>query len=312
VHRAAETRLLAVVLCALWGTQFVVQRLALEEAPPSWVAAGRATVAALVLLPLAGGLRGLGRRGLVTVLVLGIANQAAFVGFQVSGLRTVGAGPAAAIVYLQPVLVLLAAGPALGERLTARKLVASLLGFAGVAIVGLHQASAASVGGVLFLLGAAISWTVGALVTSAADEPIVPLVVGQHLVGAPLLLAAAAIAEPFPHVSAKLAWCVLYAGAGGSALAWILWSALLRRGDAGVVSTWLFAVPVLAALLGVVLLGEPLSIELVIGIALVAAAVRLAAAAAAEGPPTAPGTAASPGTPPAGRSRRAWPSRRTR
>ena len=43
----------------------------------------------------------------------------------------------------------------------------------------------------LFLLGAAASWTVGALLTSAANEPIVPLVVGQHLVGAPLLLVAA-------------------------------------------------------------------------------------------------------------------------
>jgi drug/metabolite transporter (DMT)-like permease len=288
VGDTAKTRLLAVVLCALWGTQFVVQRLALEDAAPLWVGAGRATVAAVVLLPLASRLRGLGRRGLVAVVVLGIANQTAFVGLQVAGLRTVGAGPAAAIVYLQPVLVLLAAGPVLGERLTTRKVVASLLGFAGVAIVGLHQASAASVGGVLFLLGAAVSWAVGALVTSAAGEPIVPLVVGQHLFGAPLLLIGAAIAEPFPAVTAKLAWCVLYAGAGGSALAWVLWSALMRRGDAGVVSTWLFAVPVLAAVLGVMLLDEPLSAELVIGIALVAVAVRLAAAAAAQGRTTAP------------------------
>jgi drug/metabolite transporter (DMT)-like permease len=51
----------------------------------------------------------------------------------------------------------------------------------------------------------------------------------------------------------------------------------MRRGEAGVVSTWLFAVPVLAAVLGVVLLGEPMSLALVVGIALVAGAVRLAA-----------------------------------
>ncbi|HEX2105987.1 MAG TPA: DMT family transporter [Solirubrobacteraceae bacterium] len=307
MRRATENRLLAAVLCVLWGTQFVVQRLALEEAAPPWVAAGRATVAAVVLLPLAGRLRGIGGRGLLTVLALGIANQAGFVGLQVAGLRTVGAGPAAAIIYLQPVLVLLAAGRVLGERLTVRKVVASLLGFAGVAVVGLHQASAVSVGGVLFLLGASVSWTIGTLVTSAAQEPIVPLVVGQHLVGAPLLLIGAALAEPLPDVTAKLAWCVLYAGAGGSALAWLLWSALMRRGDAGVVSTWLFAVPVLAGLLGVVVLDEPLSAELILGIALVAVAVRLAATAVAGDGATAPapGTAASRGTPPAGRSRRA-------
>ena len=288
MSHTTETRLLAVVLCALWGTQFIVQRLALEDAAPLWVAAGRTGVAALTLLPLAGRLLGLDRRGLATVLALGLVNQTAFVGFQVAGLRTVGAGPAAAIIYLQPVLVLLAAGPVLGERITARKAIAALLGFAGVAIVGLHQASVASVTGVLFLLGASVAWTVGALVTSAAEQPIVPLVVGQHLFGAPLLLIGAAIAEPFPAVTAKLAWCVLYAGAGGSALAWVLWSALMRRGDAGVVSTWLFAVPVLAAVLGVMLLDEPLSAELVIGIALVAVAVRLAAAAAAQGRTTAP------------------------
>jgi drug/metabolite transporter (DMT)-like permease len=58
----------------------------------------------------------------------------------------------------------------------------------------------------------------------------------------------------------------------------MLWSVLMRRGQASVVSTWLFVVPVLASVLGVVFLDEPMSIELVIGIGLVATAVRLAAA----------------------------------
>jgi O-acetylserine/cysteine efflux transporter len=272
-----DTPVLAAVLCTVWGTAFIVQRLALEASPPLWVAALRLAVAALVVLPFAGRLRGLSRRGVAVVGVLGVANQAGFIGLQVAGLRTVGAGPAAAIVYLQPVLVVLAAGPLLGERLTARRLAGALLGFAGVAVVGFQQASAASAGGVLLLLAAAVSWTVGTLATSASDEPIMSLVVGQHLVGAPLLLGVAALAEPFPAPSAKLLLSVAYVGASGSALAWILLSTLLRRGEAGVVSTWLFAVPVLAATLGVVLLGEPLTLELVAGIALVAAAVRLAA-----------------------------------
>jgi drug/metabolite transporter (DMT)-like permease len=57
-------------------------------------------------------------------------------------------------------------------------------------------------------------------------------------------------------------------------------------------------VPILAAVLGVALLGEPLSVELGVGIALVAVAVRLAAAAGAAGDRPArarpPGTAGSP------------------
>src|SRR3954453_12440946 len=159
MHRSSDPRLLAVVLCGLWATQFIVQRLALEDAPPLWIGAGRTSVAALVLLTLAGRTRALDRRGPLSlaglrpprdrcgplpVVSLGLANQTAFVGLQVAGLRTVAAGPAAAIVYLQPVLVLLASAPVLGERLTARKVLAALLGFAGVAVVGLHQASASA------------------------------------------------------------------------------------------------------------------------------------------------------------------------
>ena len=268
---------MAVVLCSVWAAMFVVQRLALEVAPPLWVAAGRCGVAAVALVWLAPRVLRLGRRGLATVVALGLLNQYAFVGLQVAGLRTVTAGAAAAIIYLQPVLVVLASGPVLGERLTHRRIAAVLLGFAGVAVVGLHQSAAASAGGVLLLIAAAVAWSAGALVTSASAEPVIPLVVGQHLVAAPLLVATAAAAEPFPTLSAKLVECVLFAGLCGSAMAWMLWSELLRRGEASVVSTWLFAVPVLAAALGVVFLGESLSAALVAGIAIVAVAVRLAA-----------------------------------
>jgi drug/metabolite transporter (DMT)-like permease len=275
---AQDTRVIAVVLCAAWGSMFVVQRLALQVAPPLWVAAGRVAIGAAALVVLAPRLRTLSRRGLGIVLALGLVNQYGFIALQLAGLRTVAAGPAAALVYLQPVLVVLASGPVLGERLTRRRLAGVLLGFAGVAVVGLHQSATASAGGVLLLLAAAVAWSVGALITSATDEPIVPLVVGQHLVAAPLLVVTAALVEPFPALSTKFVVCVLAAGLCGSAMAWMLWSLLLRRGEASVVSTWLFAVPVLAAVLGVVFLGEPMSAALAVGIALVAVAVRLAVA----------------------------------
>jgi O-acetylserine/cysteine efflux transporter len=275
-HRLEDTRVLAAILCVIWGLMFVIQRLALEVAPPLWVAAGRASVGALVLVPFAGSLRSLSRRGLGIAFVLGLTNQFAFLGLQVAGLRTVEAGPAAALIYLQPVLVVLASGPFLGERLTPRRLAGALLGFAGVAVVGLHQSATASAAGVLLLLAGAVSWTAGAIVTSATDEPIVALVVGQHFVGAPLLVTLAALTEPFPALSTKFAACVVFAGVFGSAFAWMLWSTLMQRGEAGMVSTWLFAVPMLAAVLGVVLLGEPMSVALALGIALVAVAVRLA------------------------------------
>ena len=51
--------------------------------------------------------------------------------------------------------------------------------------------------------------------------------------------------------------------------------ALLERGDAGVVSSYIFAVPVLAATYGVLLFDEVLSLGLVAGGVLVAAGILL-------------------------------------
>src|SRR3954453_1069049 len=198
---------------------FVVQRVALEVSGPLWVAAGRASVGAVVLLVFAGTLRAPGRRGVVVAIVLGITNQFAFLGLQVAGLRTVEAGPAAAIIYLQPVLVVVASGPLLGERLTPRRVAGALLGFAGVAVVGFHESATAAAGGGLLPPGAAGWGRGGAIGTGAAGEPIVPLVVGQHLVGAPLLAATAAVAEPFPALSTKFVLCILFAGVCASAVA---------------------------------------------------------------------------------------------
>ena len=62
----------------------------------------------------------------------------------------------------------------------------------------------------------------------------------------------------------------------GAASGQLLYTMLLRRGEASVVSAWMFSVPITAAVLAVVLLGEPLRLPLVIGLVLVSVGVRLA------------------------------------
>jgi drug/metabolite transporter (DMT)-like permease len=69
---------------------------------------------------------------------------------------------------------------------------------------------------------------------------------------------------------------VLYAGVFGAAGGQLVFTTLLRRGEAAVVSAWMFSVPIVASLLAVVLLGEPLRLPLAIGLVLVSVGVRLA------------------------------------
>ena len=266
--------MIAGALCLIWALTFIAQRTALREAEPLWIAAGRTGLGALVLAPF---LRPLGVRGWWIAAGLGLVNVAGFIGFQLVGLEAIGAGPAAAIVYTQPVLVAVGAHLLLGERLTRSRAVGVLLGFAGVAVVSAHELSAASVFAVTALLACAVCWAAGTLGTRATPElPVLPVVAAQHLLAAPLLLALAAGTEPAPELSTRLVATVLFAGVFGAAGGQLLFTLLLRRGEASVVSAWMFTVPIAAAALGVVILGEPLRVPLVIGLVLVSVGVRLA------------------------------------
>ncbi len=109
------------------------------------------------------------------------------------------------------------------------------------------------------------------------------VVAAQHALAAPVLLALAAATEPAPSLSARLVGAVLFAGVLGAAGGQLLFTLLLRRGEASVVAAWMFSVPILAAVLGVVLLGEPLRAPLVAGLVLVSLGVRLASSSRAAG-----------------------------
>ena len=275
--------MLAAALCLIWALTFIAQRTALREAPPLWIAAGRTGLGAIALAP---ALRPLGGRGWRIAAALALTNVAGFIGLQLVGLDAIGAGPAAAIIYTQPVLVAVGAHLWLGERLTPARAAGALIGLAGVAVVSAHELSATSAGAVAALLGAAVCWTAGTLSTRATPElPVLQVVAAQHALGAPLLLALAAAIEPAPALSGKLVATVAFAGLFGSAGGWLLFTLLLRRGEASVVSAWMFSVPITAAVLGVVLLDEPLRAPLVIGLVLVSVGVRLATVTASPSPP---------------------------
>ncbi len=73
----------------------------------------------------------------------------------------------------------------------------------------------------------------------------------------------------------RLVSCVVYTGAVSLAGGYLLQFALLERGDAGVVSSYIFAVPVLTAGYGVLVFDERLTAGLVLGAAAVAAGILL-------------------------------------
>jgi drug/metabolite transporter (DMT)-like permease len=61
----------------------------------------------------------------------------------------------------------------------------------------------------------------------------------------------------------------------GISVAWMIWFALVRAGEASRVAAYVFAVPVTAVLVGTVFLNEPLTYSLLVGTALVVSGIYL-------------------------------------
>ena len=97
--------------------------------------------------------------------VLGVANNALYLGLGYTGLKTVSAGLGGLIVSANPVFTAVLAALLLGEPLTWRKVAGLLLGIIGVGFIVWHRMSVGtdSLHGILFTLASLASIVVGTI-----------------------------------------------------------------------------------------------------------------------------------------------------
>src|SRR5262245_31227464 len=133
----AEPFLIA-AFCLLWSSAFAVSKLALADCPPLLLLTIRFLVAGAITLLGAAAFQANWRltwRDALLLATIGIFNNALYLGFNYSGMRTVSAGLTALIASMNPVLTSLLAVCFLGERMTVRKIIGLALGVAGVAFI---------------------------------------------------------------------------------------------------------------------------------------------------------------------------------
>lgn len=211
--------------------------------------------------------------------LLGITNVAGFLVFQNLGMVDLQVGLSSVLIYTQPLLVALGARLLLGERLNRRRLAGLLCGWLGVVVVVAAEidTGAARLLPVLLLLCAALSWAIGTLLFKSvpSDVDLWQLLWWQNAYGLlPIVVLTALRAGTF-EVGPVLVLSALWAGIGASVGGFGLQFVLLRRGEASVVSSWIFAVPILAGGLGALFLGELLHLGLALGAVLAAAGIYL-------------------------------------
>ena len=131
------------LFCLLWSFAFVAGKIGVTWCPPLLLLAARFSLAGVLILAvpvIRGELRTTWRDAAVFA-IIGIANNALYLGLGYTGLQTVSAGLGGLIVSANPVFTAVFAALLLGEPLTLRKMAGLALGTTGVAMIVWHRMS---------------------------------------------------------------------------------------------------------------------------------------------------------------------------
>lgn len=269
-----------------WGSTYLAIRVGVQTIPPALMVGLRFLTAGCLLLPV---VRALGQpirvtlRELAVLFPIGLLLLVGGNGGVVWAEQYVTSGLAALLVATVPLwMALLETALPGGSRLTVAATSGLLIGFLGVAVLlwpKLQGAHRGDLWGEAALLLAAVSWAIGSIWSRRAGLAVPPLVATgwQMLLGGALMTAVslatgeAASARWTGTGLAAMAYLILFGSCLGlSAYIW-----LLRNAPVASVSTYAYVNPVIAVLLGWVLLDEPLTSGILLGTLVIAASVIL-------------------------------------
>jgi drug/metabolite transporter (DMT)-like permease len=260
---------LLAALTVVWGTNWPLFKIALDELP---VLTFRAIVllAATVVLSvvlLARGERLTVPRGKWPALIAASATNLLIWNIATSlAVLYIPSGHASVLAYTMPLWVALIGFVAFGQRLTGRLLLAITIGATAVValMVPNFRSYAHAPAGLFWGLFAGFCWAVGTFIVKRTSWPGMglSLTFWQVVISLPPILLGALVIDGLPThwPSAGALIATLYTGAVPMALGTASWFALVKLLPAQVAALSSIAIPIVAIVSGVLLLGEPLSV----------------------------------------------------
>jgi len=255
--------LLALLVVAIWGTNFVVIKVALAQLPPLLFATLRFALAAVPLVLLvrrpAVSWRNLALYGLT----IG-AGQFGLLFFAMT--RYISPGLASLIIQSQVFFTVGLALAISGERLRGFQIAAGLIALAGVAIIAGNTDGQTTVAGLLLTLTAAFCWALGNLTSRAAGRvDMLAYIAWSSLFAVPPLAVLSVAFEGWPAIAASLrqtdalGWAaVAWQSVGNTIFGYGVWAWLLSRYPAATVAPFALLVPIFGMGAATLLLDEPL------------------------------------------------------
>ena len=259
-----------VLVMVVWGSTYVVTKAAVREIPPLTLAVLRYLIAAAVLVPIAmarGGLMSLPRPLPIAALAwMGLTGIAILtVGFNY-GLLFGSATQGALIYALSPAAVAVAAHLWLGEKLSKRRIGGIALSVAGTVLVvafgAMDRSAPRPLLGALCMLAGSLAWAYYTVVAKRlAGHDQVVVIAWVTAIGMAMLLPLAGlelVRGPLPRPGAEAWLGALFLGAVASALAYVVYSLVLRELDASLVGAYFTLDPLVGVVTAVLFLGEVL------------------------------------------------------
>lgn len=266
--------LLALVVVAIWGFNFVVIKIGLADVPPLLLTGLRFLFAALPAVffikpP---------RTWWVWVAAFGFVLGVVKFGLLFVGMKLgMPAGLSSLVLQLQAFFTIAFALPLLGERPKPVQLAGAAVALGGIALIAADRTDGAALGPFLMVIAAAACWGLANIITKKAGRvDMLAFVVWASLVPPIPLFALSLAIEGWPAISAALAHPSLGAMGAVAYLAWPttllgfgIWSWLMSRHPAATVAPFSLLVPIFGISSAALVLGESLGPHEAIGAALV-------------------------------------------
>jgi drug/metabolite transporter (DMT)-like permease len=280
------------VLYVVWGSTYLGIAVAVRTIPPFFMAAIRFALAGAILLGWSMAREGRtfslpSRREWRDSIIVGALLLGTGMGFVSLGEKTVPSGITALLIGMMPVWVAIFGRLFLGERLPALAMVGIAVGFAGVAILvgpsAFGGSGALDPVGLIAIIISPMSWAAGSLFAShRAILPSRPLVATgvQMLTGGAVLTVFGLLQGELGqlHIESIAPDSLIafgYLVAIGSLLAFTTYGWLLRVAPLPLVATYAYVNPVVAVILGAVVLAEPIEPRTLVAGAVIVTAVAL-------------------------------------
>ncbi|MEQ1646994.1 MAG: DMT family transporter [Hyphomicrobiaceae bacterium] len=263
------------ILSLLWGTTFFAVAIALKEVPPVTLVLARCSIAAAVLIPvvwLMGHALPKGRTMWGAFLVMAILNNILPFTLIFYGQQFIPSGLTSVINGMTPLMSLLVARAFAGEQLAWNKFAGVLIGILGVAILigpELTGVDSNSAIGMLAVLAATFCYGLSGLWGRRFKSvPPIASAATQVTCATLLMLPIAAASDQFwtlPALSTKTWAAILSLAILSTALAYIFFYRIMARAGSNNVMLVTLLIPISAISLGVIGLGETLTLQQVIG-----------------------------------------------